>query len=87
MLEYFPAVALLGPRQCGKTTLAFGIKVSVASKLTKGFYTAREDIQPTQTFIVSRNDETWKSSESVIHTNVPDLPGQLKKWKSNPTGY
>ena len=26
LLEHFPAVALLGPRQCGKTTLAHEIQ-------------------------------------------------------------
>ncbi len=31
LLEFFPAVALLGPRQCGKTTLAFEIAHSVES--------------------------------------------------------
>lgn len=34
LLEYFPAVALLGPRQCGKTTLAFEIKNSWLEKAT-----------------------------------------------------
>lgn len=34
LLEYFPAVALLGPRQCGKTTLAFEIKDKWAGKST-----------------------------------------------------
>ena len=31
MLEFFPAVALLGPRQCGKTTLAHAIRESRSS--------------------------------------------------------
>ena len=64
----------------GDKLLAFEIKTSVASKLTKGFYTAREDIQPTQTFLVSRNDETWKSSDGVIHTNIPELSIQLEDY-------
>ena len=64
----------------GDKLLAFEIKASVAAKLTKGFYTAREDIQPTQTFLVSRNDETWKSSDGVIHTNIPELSIQLEDY-------
>ena len=69
----------------GDKLLAFEIKASVAAKLTKGFYTAREDIQPTQTFLVSRNEGTWKSSDGVVHTNVPELPIQLKSYiKSYP---
>lgn len=62
----------------GDQLLAFEIKASVAPKLTKGFYTARKDIQPTQTFIVSRNKETWKSSEGIVYTNAPELSSQLK---------
>jgi len=57
----------------GEKMLAFEIKASVDAKLTKGFYTAREDIQPSETFIVSRNNETWKASNGVTHTNIPDL--------------
>ena len=64
----------------GDKLLAFEIKASVASKLTKGFYIAREDIQPTQTFLVSRSDATWKGSDGIVHTNVPELPIQLKSY-------
>ena len=123
LLKHFPVVALLGPRQCGKTTLAheiqsnwqpcfyrtsngveldllmvnsekiiaFEIKASVAAKLTKGFYTARADIQPLETFIVSRTDETWKTVEGVTHTNINNLAARLSEfaedewiWHPNP---
>lgn len=57
----------------GDKILAFEIKASVDAKLTKGFYTAREDIQPDETFIVSRNNETWEASNGITHTNVLDL--------------
>ena len=64
----------------GETTLAFEIKASVDAKLTKGFYTAREDIQPNETFIISRNDDTWKTSNGVTHSNVPDLKKLLSNY-------
>ena len=57
----------------GDKILAFEIKASVDAKLTKGFYTAREDVQPDETFIVSRNNETWEASNGITHTNVLDL--------------
>ena len=60
--------------------LAFEIKVSVDAKLTKGFYTARDDIEPNQTFIVSRNHATWKNADGVIYTNLNDLPDTLAEY-------
>lgn len=64
----------------GEKILAFEIKASVDAKLTKGFYTAREDIQPNETFIISRNNETWKTSNDVTHSNVPDLTKLLSSY-------
>lgn len=61
----------------GDEILAFEIKASVAPKLTKGFYTAREDIQPHKIFLVSRTNDTWTNSDGLIHTNIRDLPEQL----------
>ena len=61
----------------GEKILAFEIKVSVEAKLTKGFYTACEDIKPSETFIVSRNNETWNSSRGITHTNITDLREML----------
>lgn len=69
--------------QKGDRMLAFEMKASVAPKLTKGFYTAREDIGPEQTFIVSRNNETWKNSDGVIHTNIRDLARQLAQYAAS----
>lgn len=62
----------------GERLLAFEIKVSVAPKLSKGFYTAREDVQPEQTFVVARNDQTWKTSDGIVYTNIQNLPQQLR---------
>jgi hypothetical protein len=61
----------------GAQILAFEIKASVPAKLSKGFYNAREDIEPSQTFIVTRAEDTWQSAEGVIHTNLAALPKQL----------
>ena len=44
-LEQFPALALLGPRQVGKTSLALQLAASLPS-LGKGFHQARADILP-----------------------------------------
>jgi len=44
LLESFPAVALLGPRQCGKTTLAFEIKAAIHSAATPSGARATKDL-------------------------------------------
>ena len=63
----------------GDRLLAFEIKASVDAKLTKGFYTAREDVAPDEIFIVSRNNETWESN-GIIYTNLLDLTKQLSRY-------
>ncbi|MEM6822731.1 MAG: ATP-binding protein [Verrucomicrobiota bacterium] len=60
----------------GDKLLAFEIKASVDAKLTKGFYTARDDIEPDEIFIVSRNNDTWESN-GIIYTNLIDLTKRL----------
>ena len=67
----------------GDRILAFEIKASVAAKLTKGFHTAREDIQPLQVFVVSRTDDSWKTTDGIIHTNIRALSEQLKTYSSS----
>ena len=66
--------------QNGEQTLAFEIKASVDAKLTKGFYTAREDIQPQETFVVSRNNATWTTSKGITHTNASELVQLLARY-------
>ena len=61
----------------GSDLLAFEIKAGAAPKLTKGFHTAREDVQPTKIFVVSRTDETWTTGDGIIHTSLNELPQQL----------
>ena len=58
----------------GDISLAFEIKASAAPKLTKGFHTARQDILPEKTFVVTRSGETWSASDDVTHTCLGDLP-------------
>jgi len=64
----------------GDKILAFEIKAAMAPKLTKGFYTAREDVNPAQTYIVSRTNDTWKTADGSMHTNLSVLPQQLAEW-------
>jgi uncharacterized protein len=63
----------------GQRLVAFEIKAAVAPKLSKGFYTAREDVQPEQIFLISRNRETWTTTDGIIYTNIQDLPQQLER--------
>ncbi len=61
----------------GDEILAFEIKASVAPRLTKGFHTAREDVRPHKIFLVSRTDDTWTTTDGLIHTHLRALPEQL----------
>jgi predicted AAA+ superfamily ATPase len=67
----------------GDQIIAFEIKVSVSAKLTKGFYTAREDIQPTKTFVLSRTDDTWTTDKGITHTYLGALPEQLSGYATD----
>jgi len=64
----------------GDTLLAFEIKASAAPKLTKGFHTARQDVKPEKTFVVTRSGETWSASDDVTHTCLGDLPEILEPY-------
>lgn len=64
----------------GDTILAFEIKAAVAPSRTKGFYTAREDINPTAIFVISRTDDTWQDSSGIIHGNLAALPEMLQSY-------
>jgi len=61
----------------GDRILAFEVKASVVAKLTKGFHTARADVEPHTTYLVSRTDETWTTGDGLIRTNLRDLPELL----------
>lgn len=65
----------------GDRILAFEIKASVAAKLTKGFHTARADVGPHTTYLVSRTNETWTTADGLIYTNLRDLPEQLAAYE------
>lgn len=61
----------------GQEKIAFEIKASPAPKLTRGFHTAREDVKPGKIFVVSRADETWKSQDDIVYTNLEGLSTAL----------
>lgn len=61
--------------------LAFEIKASAAPSLTKGFHTARADLKPDRTFVVSRTDATWTTAEGITHTHLADLPTLLDAFR------
>jgi len=78
LLEHFPALALLGPRQCGKTTLAFEIQ---ANWPKSSRYLDLENISDLakldEIFLVSRSDDTWTTADGLIHTHLGALPELL----------
>lgn len=66
--------------QNGSELLAFEIKASSAPTLSKGFYLARADIEPTKTFVISRTDEQWTTSENITYCNIYHLCELLSEY-------
>ena len=56
--------------QYGSECLAFEVKAANASTLGKIFYHAIADVEPDQTFVVSRTNATWKTGNDIMHGNV-----------------
>ncbi len=56
-----------------KTIWAIEIKRSLAPKLQKGFYFARDDIQPTASFVVYPGSETYPIGEDITAIGLPAL--------------
>ena len=89
------AVALLGPRQVGKTTLALKsvrlvlfpndetwaieIKHSSVPWLKKGFYYACEDVRPTRQFLVYTGSEEFPFNDKVIAISLTGLMNTLAR--------
>lgn len=56
---------------------AIEIKRSLAPKVEKGFYKAREDINPNRSFIIYPGDETYPLSEDIKAISLYDLEKEL----------
>ena len=56
-----------------QTTWAIEIKRNLAPNLQKGFYFARDDIQPAASFVVYRGTETYQIAENVKAIGLPAL--------------
>lgn len=63
--------------ELGQTRLAFEVKFSSAPKVTKGFWQARDDLEPTATYIVAPVEEGWPMQDGVSVISVADIPARL----------
>ena len=72
MVSYFPAVAIVGPRQVGKTFLV-EIKYSTTPKLSKGFHIAKEDLKTQKHFIICPVETGFPLAENVRVISVNEL--------------
>ena len=66
--------------QNGSQLLAFEIKASSAPKVSKGFHSAKADLQPDASFVISRNNDQWQTKEGVTYSNLSRLPEILKRY-------
>lgn len=62
LLDQFPAVALLGARQIGKTPV-----------LERGFHHAREDLQPARSLVVCDTGERFPLGDGIEAVGPADL--------------
>ena len=62
----------------GNQLLAFECKVHAAPKLTKGFYTAIEDVQPQKTFVVAQSDELYPIAENIWIGNLEAILNEIR---------
>lgn len=56
---------------------AVEVKRAVAPSLTKGFHSAREDVQPTRTFVVGAGTERYPKGEDVEVIGLRELAVEL----------
>lgn len=66
----------------GNRKLAFEINVADAPKLTKGFWSAIEDVKPDQTFVVSPLADKYPIQDNIWGIGLLDLLKELRKYKS-----
>ena len=58
-------------------TWAIEIKQSLSAKLTKGFYQAREDLQPHRSFVVHAGEERYPLAEDIEAISLADMMTML----------
>jgi len=63
----------------GQGLWAIEIKRGLAPKLSRGFYTGCEDIQPTQRFVVYGGQECFPVSHDTYAVGLPDLCARLAR--------
>jgi hypothetical protein len=61
----------------GQEKIAIEIKASTSPKPSKGFYSAIEDLQPTQSYIVGQVDEGYPYRDDVQVLNLTELLQRL----------
>jgi uncharacterized protein len=65
----------------GKKKIAFEFKVSDAPKLTKGFWSAIQDVQPEITFVVSPLTDKYPISDHVWGVGIHELFKTIKDYR------
>ena len=76
-LRKMPAVALLGPRQVGKTTLALEISKNHLNK--PGFHRACKEIGATRRFVVYSGKERFPMAENTEAIGIAEFIDLLSK--------
>lgn len=73
-----------GPHQVGKTTLALKLSegrnalyLESAAWVKPGFHSAREDIKPRRSFVVSSGEDRFPISQNVEAIGIRELAGML----------
>lgn len=72
-----PAVAILGPRQVGKTTLArdaAAARPGSAPTVTKGFWHACEDVGVSEAWVVAPIREGWPIGDRARVMSPLEMP-------------
>jgi len=65
----------------GNKRIAIEIKASAAPTLTKGFWSALEDVKPDAAFVVARVDEGWPLRDGVTLCSLDELLEALAEYR------
>ncbi|MEI7897445.1 MAG: AAA family ATPase [bacterium] len=71
-LTHFPAVAILGPRQCGKSTLA---KHLLTPKPQRGFYQALDDLNIDEAWVIAPVEQSYPLKENIKVISLREVLG------------